>query len=153
MFSERFARRLDESSAIRVREAKDGDPLVLGTAYVAPGNYHLSVVRSGAKYHCSVTQGERVNRHRPSVDVLFRSLATAAGHNAVGALLTGMGDDGAAGLKALRDSGAATLAQDKDTSVVWGMPGEAVKLGAAAEVVPLERVAERLLALVARPSR
>ena len=153
MFSERFARRLDESSAIRVREAKDGDPLVLGTAYVAPGNYHLSVVRSGAKYLCSVTQGERVNRHRPSVDVLFRSLATAAGHNAVGALLTGMGDDGAAGLKALRDSGAATLAQDKETSVVWGMPGEAVKLGAAAEVVPLERVAERLLALAARPAR
>jgi two-component system chemotaxis response regulator CheB len=153
VFSQRFARRLDEGSAVRVREAKEGDPLVLGTAYVAPGNYHLSVVRSGAKYHCSVTQGDRVNRHRPSVDVLFRSLAAAAGQNAVGALLTGMGDDGAAGLKALRDSGAATLAQDKETSVVWGMPCEAIKLGAAGEVVPLDRVAERLLALTAKPAR
>jgi two-component system chemotaxis response regulator CheB len=147
VFSERFARRLDEGSALSVREARDGDPLVLGTAFIAPGNFHLRVVRSGAKYHCRVTQDERINRHRPSVDVLFHSVATEVGPNAVGALLTGMGDDGAAGLKALRDAGAPTLAQDKESSVVWGMPGEAVKLDAASEVVPLARMAERLLAL------
>jgi two-component system, chemotaxis family, protein-glutamate methylesterase/glutaminase len=151
LFSGRFAQRLDAATALNVREAKDGDPLVLGAAYVAPGNHHLGVVRSGAKYYCHVTQGERVNRHRPSVDVLFRSVAVAAGRNAVGALLTGMGDDGAAGLKAMRESGAATVAQDKETSIVWGMPSEAVKLGAASEVVPLGQVAERLLALAAKP--
>jgi two-component system, chemotaxis family, protein-glutamate methylesterase/glutaminase len=153
LFSGRFAQRLDAGCALNVREAKDGDPLVLGAAYVAPGNHHLGVARSGAKYYCSVTQGERVNRHRPSVDVLFRSVAAAAGHNAVGALLTGMGDDGAAGLKALRESGAPTIAQDKETSIVWGMPCEAIKLGAASEVVPLGQVAERLLALAAKPAR
>jgi two-component system chemotaxis response regulator CheB len=151
LFSRRFAQRLDAGSALSVREAKDGDPLVLGAAYVAPGNYHLGVVRSGAKYYCHVTQGERINRHRPSVDVLFRTVAAAAGHNAVGALLTGMGDDGAAGLKAMRESGAATIVQDKDTSIVWGMPCEAVKLGAASEIVPLGQVAARLLALAAKP--
>jgi two-component system chemotaxis response regulator CheB len=151
LFSRRFAQRLDAGSALSVREAKDGDPLVLGAAYVAPGNYHLGVVRSGAKYYCSVTQGERINRHRPSVDVLFRSVAAAAGHNAVGALLTGMGDDGAGGLKAMRESGAATIVQDKETSIVWGMPCEAVKLGAASEIVPLGQVAGRLLALAAKP--
>lgn len=152
LFSGRFAQRLDAATALNVREAKDGDPLVLGAAYVAPGNHHLGVVRSGAKYYCHVTQGDRVNRHRPSVDVLFRTVAVAAGRNAVGALLTGMGDDGAAGLKAMRESGAATVAQDKETSIVWGMPSEAVKLGAASEVVPLGRVAERLLALAAKPA-
>jgi two-component system, chemotaxis family, protein-glutamate methylesterase/glutaminase len=151
VFSARFAQRLDEASAISVREAKDGDPLVLGTAYIAPGNCHLRVVRSGAKYHCSVGHDERVNRHRPSVDVLFRSVAAEVGSNAVGALLTGMGEDGAAGLLAMREAGAPTLAQDKESSVVWGMPGEAVKLGAAAEVIPLDRVAARLLALAAAP--
>jgi two-component system chemotaxis response regulator CheB len=151
LFSRRFAQRLDEGCALDVREARDGDPLVLGAAYVAPGNHHLGVVRSGAKYYCSVTQGERVNRHRPSVDVLFRSVAAAAGHNAVGALLTGMGDDGALGLKAMHDAGAATIAQDKETSVVWGMPCEAVKLGAASEVLPLGQVAQRLLALSGQP--
>ena len=150
VFSERFARRLDEGSALRVREARDGDPLVLGTVFIAPGNFHLRVVRSGAKYHCRVTQDERINRHRPSVDVLFRSVAAEVGRNAVGVLLTGMGEDGAAGLKVMRDAGAPTLAQDKESSVVWGMPGEAVKLDAASEVVALERMAERMLALAAK---
>lgn len=150
VFSKRFAERLNDGSAISVQEAKDGDPLLVGTAYVAPGNFHLSVARSGAKYYCQVTQGERVNRHRPSVDVLFHSVAREVGHNAVGALLTGMGDDGAAGLKAMRDAGAPTLAQDKESSIVWGMPGEAVRLGAASEVCSLDGVATRLLSWAAR---
>ena len=150
VFSERFARRLDEGSALSVREARDGDPLVLGTAFIAPGNFHLRVVRSGAKYHCRVTRDERINRHRPSVDALFHSVAAEVGRNAVGVLLTGMGEDGAAGLRAMREAGAPTLAQDKESTVVWGMPGEAVKLDAASEVVPLERMAERMLALASK---
>ena len=105
---------------------------------------------SGAKYFCEVTQEEPVNRHRPSVHVLFESTALAAGHNAIGVILTGMGDDGALGLKLMRDAGSPTLAQDKATSVVWGMPGEAVKCGGAQEVLPLDRIARRLLELARR---
>lgn len=147
LFSARFAQRLDSECQIRVKEAVDGEPLLLGHAYVARGNYHLRVKRSGARYFCAVTQEAPVNRHRPSVDVLFDSAAREAGANAIGVILTGMGDDGARGLKVMRDTGSTTLAQDKATSVVWGMPGEAVKLGAAQEVLPLSRIAGRVLEL------
>lgn len=145
-FSAPFAERLDRYSALTVREAADGAAIVPGHAYVAPGGMHLRVVRSGAGWRCRVGEDAAVNGHRPSVDVLFESVAAHAGRRASAALLTGMGDDGARGLLALREAGAATLAQDAASSIVWGMPGAAVARGAAAEVVPLPRVAERLLA-------
>jgi two-component system, chemotaxis family, protein-glutamate methylesterase/glutaminase len=147
LFSARFATRLNDECQIRVVEAQGGEQLMLGHAYVARGNHHLRVKRSGAKYFCEVSQEDPVNRHRPSVHVLFESAANQAGHNAIGVILTGMGDDGAQGLKLMRDAGCATIAQDKATSVVWGMPGEAVKCGAAQEVLPLDRIAPRLLEL------
>lgn len=150
LFSARFAKRLDAECQIHVAEAQGGEQLMLGHAYVARGNHHLRVKRSGAKYFCEVTQEEPVNRHRPSVHVLFESAAREAGHNAIGVILTGMGDDGATGLKLMRDAGSATLAQDKASSVVWGMPGEAVKCGAAQEVLPLDKIAQRLLELARR---
>ncbi len=144
-FSRAFAQRLDRESALTVYEASDGQPITPGHAYVAPGGFHLRVERSGARWFCRVGQDEPVNRHRPSVDVLFDSVASAAGKNAVAAILTGMGDDGARGMLALREAGAYTLAQDESSSVVWGMPGSAVRLGAATDVLPLEQVAGRLL--------
>jgi two-component system chemotaxis response regulator CheB len=147
-FSRRFAERLDRGSAMSVSEAVDGAPVLLGHAYVAPGNYHLSLNRSGARYICRVSQEDPVNRHRPSVDVLFHSVAAAAGANATGVVLTGMGADGAAGLVAMREAGSPTIAQDQETSVVWGMPGEAVKRGGADQVLPLDLIAPRLLELV-----
>jgi len=143
-FSRRFAERLHGISALTVREARDGDPILLGHAYVAPGSHHLRVVRHGARYVCALGDDAPVNRHRPSVDVLFESVATHAGANATGVLLTGMGADGAAGLVEMRARGAATIAQDRETSVVWGMPGEAVKRGGAVDVLPLEAIAARL---------
>jgi two-component system, chemotaxis family, protein-glutamate methylesterase/glutaminase len=145
-FSRRFAERLDRTCAVAVREASDGEPITIGNVYIAPGQSHLRVVRSGARYVCSVAQDEPVNRHRPSVDVLFRSVAEHAGGNAIGVILTGMGADGAAGLGELRARGALTIAQDQATSVVWGMLGEAVKRGAAVEILPLGAIASRLLA-------
>lgn len=147
LFSGRFAQRLDGMSPMSVSEAKDGEPILIGHAYLAPGDRHLRLVRSGAKYYCQLGKDQPVNRHRPSVDVLFRSVADQAGANAVGVLLTGMGADGADGLLDMRKAGAKTLAQDRETSVVWGMPGEAVKRGAAEEVLPLERMADRITAL------
>jgi len=149
-FSARFAARLNDECQIHVTEAQGGEQLLLGHAFVAKGNHHLRVRRSGAKYFCEVGSEEPVNRHRPSVHVLFESAAREAGHNAIGVILTGMGDDGAVGLKLMRDAGSATLAQDKASSVVWGMPGEAVKHGAAAEVLPLDAIAGRLLELARR---
>ena len=143
-FTRRFAERLDAGSAMVVREAAEGDPILRGHAYLAPGNRHLRVVRSGARYLCSIGDDEPVNRHRPSVDVLFESIAKAAGANAIGALLTGMGADGAVGLAAMRAQGARTIAQDRETSVVWGMPGEAVKRDAASEILPLDKIPARL---------
>ena len=150
LFSARFAKRLDDECQIRVCEAQGDEQLLLGHAYVARGGHHLRVKRSGAKYFCAVSQDEPVNRHRPSVHVLFESVALEVGHNAIGVILTGMGDDGAQGLKLMRETGSHTLAQDKATSVVWGMPGEAVKCGAASEVLPLGRIASRLLELSKR---
>ena len=143
-FTRRFAERLDGSSAVEVREARDGDPILRGHAYLAPGHRHLRVVRSGARYLCALSDEPPVNRHRPSVDVLFASVAEAVGPNAIGVLLTGMGADGADGLGAMRAQGARTIAQDRETSVVWGMPGEAVKRDAASEVLALDKIAGRL---------
>ena len=135
-----------------VREASDGEAILPGHAYLPPGDRHLRVIRDGARWRCRIDDGAPVNRHRPAVDVLFRSVAQNAGANAVAAILTGMGDDGARGLLELRQAGAATLVQDEATSVVWGMPGAAYRLGAAQEVVPLDRIAGRLLELAgARP--
>jgi len=143
-FSSRVAERLDRCSAFTVREACEGDPILRGHAYLAPGHQHLRVVRSGARYLCSLSDEPPHNRHRPSVDVLFESVAKSVGINAIGVLLTGMGADGAAGLLAMRAQGARTIAQDQDTSVVWGMPGEAVKRDAASEILPLDKIAARL---------
>ena len=144
-FSGPFAARLDKHSAMAVAEARHGQELRPGHAYVAPGDAHLLVSRNGARYVCELSDGPPVNRHRPSVDVLFRSVAQSAGPNAIGVLLTGMGRDGAVGLGELREIGGFTIAQDESSSVVWGMPGEAVKLGAACAVLPLDRVASRVL--------
>jgi two-component system chemotaxis response regulator CheB len=150
VFSKRFADRLNRVSPLSVSEASDGAAVLLGHAYIAPGDFHLRLVRSGAKYYCKVTQDDPINRHRPAVDALFNSVAIEAGRNAIGVILTGMGGDGAEGLLAMRQAGALTIAQDRETSVVWGMPGEAVKRGAAAETLPLGRIAQRLSAWAAR---
>jgi two-component system, chemotaxis family, protein-glutamate methylesterase/glutaminase len=143
-FSGPFAKRMNDCSALTVYEAEDGQQILPGHVYIAPGDRHLLVVRDGAKYVCRLDDGVPVNRHKPAVDVLFRSVALAAGRNAIGALLTGMGKDGAIGLKEMLDAGAPTIAQDEATSVVWGMPGEAAKIGAAAHVLPLSAVAPKL---------
>ena len=143
-FSGPFARRMNDCCAVSVCEAQDGQQVLAGHAYIAPGDRHLLLVRDGARYVCRLDDGLPVNRHKPSVDVLFRSVAQSAGRNAIGALLTGMGKDGARGLREMLDSGSRTIAQDEATSVVWGMPGEAVALGAAQHVVPLDAVAARI---------
>jgi two-component system chemotaxis response regulator CheB len=144
-FTKSFAERLDSLCQIRVREASDGDRVLPGHALIAPGNFHLTIVRSGAEYRARVSVSEPVNRHRPSVDVLFRSCARALGANGVGVILTGMGNDGAHGLLEMRQAGARTLAQDEASCVVFGMPREAILLGAAEEVLPLERLADAAL--------
>ena len=144
-FSGAFAERLNKHSRMTVLEVREDQPLLVGHVYVATGGRHLRVVRSGARWHAQLGDEDPVRGHRPSVDVLFESVARHAGKNASAALLTGMGDDGARGLLALRRAGASTVAQDKATSVVWGMPGAAVALGAAEDVQPLEEIANRLL--------
>jgi two-component system chemotaxis response regulator CheB len=149
-FSRAFAQRMDRLCAMRVCEAEDGQQIVPGHAYIAPGGRHLEVARSGARWLCRITDAAPVSRHRPSVDVLFRSVLHSAGRNAVAAILTGMGDDGARGMLELHDAGVPTLAQDQATSLVWGMPGQAVKLGAVDEILPLERIAGRMLELAAQ---
>ncbi len=146
-FSGPFAKRMDGLSAMTVFEASDGQQILPGHVYIAPGSHHLVVERSGARYICKLNDGPPVNRHKPSVDVMFRSVAQNVGPNAIGVVLTGMGDDGAKGLLELKDNGAPTLIQDEKTSVVWGMPGEASKIGAADEELPLQKIAARLVAL------
>jgi two-component system, chemotaxis family, protein-glutamate methylesterase/glutaminase len=146
-FSAPFAERMNRCSAMLVCEAQDGQQVRPGHAYIAPGGRHLHVVSDGARWVCRLSDEAPVNRHRPSVDVLFRSVARHAGKNAVAALLTGMGDDGARGLLELRQAGARTLIQDEASSVVWGMPGAAFKLGAAEQVLPLDQIAGALLAM------
>jgi two-component system, chemotaxis family, protein-glutamate methylesterase/glutaminase len=148
-FSGPFTHRMDSISAMSVCEPRDGQQIVPGHVYIAPGDKHLMVARDGTRYVCRLSDGPPVNRHRPSVDVLFRSVAQNVGRNAVGAILTGMGDDGARGLREMFDAGAPTLAQDEATSVVWGMPGAAVKHGGVGNVLPLERIAESVLRLAA----
>jgi len=146
-FSTAFAERLDRHSAMSVREASDGEAILPGHAYLPAGGRHLRVIRDGARWRCRVDDSAPVNLHKPAVDVLFRSVASSAGANAIGAILTGMGEDGARGLLEMKQAGAPTLAQDEASSVVWGMPGSAVRLGAADEVIALDRIAERILAL------
>ncbi len=145
VFTAQFAKRLDQTCRIEVKEAETNDRLVPGRALVAPGNRHLVVRRSGALYFVDVVDGPPVSLHRPSVNVLFRSAAQAAGPNAVGVILTGMGDDGAAGLAEMRAAGARTIAQDEATSVVFGMPKEAILRGGVDEVLPLPRIARAIL--------
>lgn len=140
-FTRSFAERLNRLCAIEVKEAADGDRVMPGRALIAPGGRHMLIKRSGAFYHVEVVDGPPVSRHKPSVDVLFRSTAKYAGRNALGIIMTGMGDDGAKGLKELFDTDAKTIAQDEATCVVFGMPKEAIKLGAAREIMPLDAIA------------
>ena len=147
-FTASFAARLDGLCAMEVREARNGDLVTPGLALLAPGNHHMVLRRSGAQFSVEVKGGPPVHYQRPSVDVLFHSVARQAGHNAIGAILTGMGADGAGGLLAMRQAGARTLAQDEETCVVFGMPREAIHLGAAEQVVPLQDIAARMMAVL-----
>ena len=149
-FTRGFADRLHKVSQIEVKEAENGDRILPGRALIAPGGKHTMVVRSGAQYRVEVKDGPLVSRHKPSVDVLFRSVAKAAGSNATGFIMTGMGDDGARGMKEMHEAGAVTYAQDEETCVVFGMPKEAIKLGGVDHVVPLERIAGLISAIYAR---
>lgn len=146
-FSGSFAKRMNSVSAMTVVEASDGDQIIPGHAFIAPGDRHLMVERSGARYYCRLSDGPPVNRHIPSVDVLFRSVAQNVGPNAIAVMLTGMGDDGARGMLEMKNNGSPTIAQDEKTSVVWGMPGEAVKIGAVDTQLPLEKIAGKLISL------
>ncbi len=144
-FTAAFASRLDDICRIEVKEAADGDAVIRGRALIAPGNRHMMLARAGAHYVVRVQDGPLVSRHRPSVDVLFRSVAQAAGPNAVGVIMTGMGDDGAQGLLEMRQAGAVTIAQDEESCVVFGMPREAIARGAVEEVASLPRIAASIL--------
>lgn len=146
-FTASFARRLNSLCRVDVKEAMDGDSVLRGRVLIAPGNRHTLLKRSGARYMVEVSGGELVCRHRPSVDVLFRSAATYAGGNAIGVIMTGMGDDGARGMKEMHTSGAITLAQDEATCVVFGMPAEAIKLGGVDKVLPLDQMATWVMKL------
>jgi two-component system chemotaxis response regulator CheB len=144
-FTEAFASRLNSLCRLEVREAQGGDRVIPGRALIAPGGRHMLLKRSGAQYHVDIVDGPPVSRHRPSVDVLFRSVAKCAGKNALGIIMTGMGDDGARGLNELHDTGARTLAQDEESCVVYGMPKEAVKLGAVDRILPLGEIHAEIL--------
>lgn len=139
-FTEAFANRLNQVCKIQVKEAKDGDRVQLGSAYIAPGNKHMEIYLSGAQFHIRVLDGPLVNRHRPSVDTLFHSVAKAAGKNAKGIIMTGMGNDGANGLLKMKQSGAHTIAQDEASCVVFGMPKEAISKGAVNTILPLSKI-------------
>lgn len=146
-FTKSFANRLNEICKISVKEAENGDAVLRGRALIAPGNKHMLLKRSGARYYVEIKEGPLVNRHRPSVDVLFRSAARYAGRNSIGIIMTGMGDDGAKGLLEMKESGAHTVAQDEKSCVVFGMPREAIKLSAAEKVLPLESIAPYIIAI------
>lgn len=152
-FTAMFADRLNSLCDIEVREACDGDRVIPGRALIAPGGRHMSLRRSGAQYVVEVADGPLVNRHKPSVDVLFRSVAKYAGTNALGIIMTGMGDDGARGLKEMHHAGARTIAQDEASCVVFGMPMEAIKLGGVDEILPLARIPERMVAYTRQGER
>ncbi len=145
-FTASFARRLDSICRMSVKEAEDNDTVIRGRVLIAPGNMHMLLKRSGSRYYVEVREGPLVSRHRPSVDVLFRSAARYAGRNAVGVIMTGMGDDGANGMKEMKEAGAYTVAQDEASCVVFGMPQEAIKRGAVDKVLPLEDIAGLVLA-------
>ena len=149
-FTAMYAQRLDGLCAVRVREARDGDRLERGTVLIAPGGRHLRLRKAAGQYFAQVLDGPPVNRHKPAVDVLFRSAAECAGADVLALLLTGMGDDGARGMKQLHDLGAQTIAQDEASCVVFGMPMEAIKLGAAERVLPLDQMAGAILQFDAR---
>jgi two-component system chemotaxis response regulator CheB len=130
---------------LNVSQAEDGEQILPGHAYIAPGDKHLLVERSGARYYCRLNDGPAVSRHKPSVDVLFRSVAQNVGANAIGIMLTGMGDDGARGMMEMKENGASNIVQDEKSSVVWGMPGAAYKLGAAELMLPLDKIAQEIM--------
>jgi two-component system chemotaxis response regulator CheB len=144
-FTAAFAKRLNTLCEVEVKEAVDGDPVLRGHVLIAPGDKHMMLERQGARYYVSVKTGPPVSRHRPSVDVLFRSAARSAGSNAIGVIMTGMGDDGARGLEEMKTSGAYTIAQDEATSIVFGMPKEAIARGAAMKISPLDAIARDIL--------
>ncbi|QHT68152.1 chemotaxis response regulator protein-glutamate methylesterase [Rhodocytophaga rosea] len=148
MFTKSFANRLNDLCKITVKEAENGDSVIRGRALIAPGNKHMLLKRSGARYYVEVKEGPLVNRHRPSVDVLFRSTARYAGKNAIGIIMTGMGDDGAHGLLEMKEAGAHTIAQDEKSCVVFGMPKEAIKLNAAEKILSLDQIAAHMLRAV-----
>ncbi len=148
-FTSAFSSRLDGICPMGVKEAADGDTVVPGRALIAPGNFHTLLKRSGARYYVEVREGPLVSRHRPSVDVLFRSAARYAGKNAVGVIMTGMGDDGAKGMLEMKEAGAFTIAQDEESCVVFGMPNEAIKLGGVDKIMPLDLIAGEVLKRVA----
>jgi two-component system chemotaxis response regulator CheB len=145
MFTSQFAKRLNDICNVTVKEAKTGDKVLRGQALLAPGGKHMLLKRSGAFYHVEIVEGPLVNRHRPSVDVLFRSVARYAGKNVVSAILTGMGDDGAKGMLELKEAGAYTIAQDEASCVVFGMPKEAIKLGGVDKILPLTEISKHIL--------
>jgi two-component system, chemotaxis family, protein-glutamate methylesterase/glutaminase len=145
-FSGPFAKRMNDSCDLSVCEARDGQPILAGHAYIAPGDQHLLAIRDGAHYRCMLSDGPAINRHRPSVDALFRSVAQNVARNAIGIMLTGMGRDGAEGMKEMREAGAINFVQDERSSVVWGMPGAAWELGAAEAMVPLHAIAAKIVA-------
>ncbi|MBN2161679.1 MAG: chemotaxis response regulator protein-glutamate methylesterase [Pontiellaceae bacterium] len=147
-FTRSFANRLNDLCEIDVSEAKDGDRILRGRALIAPGSDHMLLVRRGGQYHVEIKAGPLVSRHRPSVDVLFRSTARYAGKNSIGIIMTGMGDDGARGIREMKDSGALTIAQDEASCVVFGMPNEAIKTGGIDEVVPLEKIPATMISLL-----
>ncbi len=150
LFTKSFADRLNSLCSLEVREAKDGDSIIPGLALIAPGNYHMELRRNGARYYVTTNQEPQVRRHRPSVEVLFESIAKYAGANAVGVIMTGMGDDGAGGLLKMKEAGAKTLAQDEESCVVFGMPKEAIKLGAVDTVVPLNKITPSILSVLTK---
>ncbi len=152
-FSGSFAERVNDHSSLKVSEAKDGDQILPGCAFIAPGDKHLMIRKSGARYICQLDDGPAVSRHKPSVDVMFDSVAKRVGQNAVGVILTGMGSDGAHGLKRMREAGARTIGQDEASSVVWGMPGAAFKADAVESVVPLNEVAKTLVSSLGKGGR
>jgi len=145
-FTGMFAERLNSLCALEVREAQDGDRVLPGRALIAPGGRHMMLKRSGAQYYVEVKDGPVVNRHKPSVDVLFRSVAQVAGRNALGVIMTGMGDDGARGMKEMHDAGAQTVAEDESTCVVFGMPKVAIDMGGVDKIVPLDRIPNEIIA-------
>lgn len=149
-FSLSFSSRLDKHSAMKVHHATDGQQILPGHAYVAPGNRHLEVVRDGARFICRLLDTDKVNRHKPSVEVMFNSVAKNVGKNAMSIMLTGMGNDGSEAMGTMKAAGAPTIAQDQATSVVWGMPGEAVKKGHADFVLPLHNIADKIVELASK---